>query len=980
MRKLIFVLLYLISHCAAAQSSDATLTTQNNTDIRQSIYNNKKAADMIKALIDSKGSLIGSNTWTAQNNFTAQVNLQSPLTTTTATSSFAAIRIGGYAGDPSSLSNGDIWLNTSSNYLNIRIAGITSGLLHGAVTSGYLAYGIGNNQLGTSSNLTYVSGKFTSAPTGSVAGFNVGSLAGNPSSLSNGDLWYNSSANELNARINGATVSLGSGSGGLTIGTSSITSGTTTKVLYNNSGILGEYTVSGSGNVAMTASPTFTGNPIAPTQSAGDNSTKIATTAYVESLVTNTGAEIGTFFSEAWSSLGSWSNVGTPSASVSGGQMTLAGTSSFTTNYIVNSGYGKFNQEFVEFTWTETVGTVDANSRGVAFGLQKQSAISLGSSIMVNVELTSTATGTIRWYESNSVTAVQSQSVALVPVAGDVLYCKLTVYPNKYVMQYSIGSTGKVAEGVYYLWPSIGYSATGVEYSSSYMAFINIGQSASTKHTIGSFAAKSKQRKNVDYLIIGNSIAGGYSNNYMFNRAPSVIQKNYGANVELLARGGNSINDFTTAEVALFNARKIIIMCAGTNDVTINGAATAWTDYQAFVTALGSLITVNAPSGYSIANGNLIFTTELPRPAVTSGINTFNANIISTYGIANVISTHGMLDDGAGNFKTGTTFDNVHPNDLGNSMLADGIARFLNLKISLQNQNTQLFLYQDPRQKVSFLGNDNFALSNSDFRMIGHNIFINPASTPAWQSATSGIGTVMYGQASTLGYAIYTNTIGANSVVSPSGRMVIDYSGNTVFGTTQSGVYRTTNAGSNITSNFMIDPANSLTSGNAWSYSTTEGFVATVANGTRRIAGIGIKPVNITTTAGSEVADLGLYSKASGGALSLVTTISATNGLSNAGNLTLTTLGNKILIKEGSGGFMGQAALTSGTNAITVSGVTTSTRCFTNLVTPSGTTNTTSYQCVCTSNTVTLRANIAAGTINTADASTLNYILFEPAP
>lgn len=98
------------------------------------------------------------------------------------------------------------------------------------------------------------------------------------------------------------------------------------------------------------------------------------------------------------------------------------------------------------------------------------------------------------------------------------------------------------------------------------------------------------------------------------------------------------------------------------------------------------------------------------------------------------------------------------------------------------------------------------------------------------------------------------------------------------------------------------------------------------------------------------------------------------------GNLILGTVGNKISIKEGSGGFMGQAALTAGTNAITVSGVTTSSRCFVQLVTPSGTTLTTEYQCVCTSNTVTIQANVAAGTINTADASTLNYIIFQPTP
>jgi len=55
----------------------------------------------------------------------------------------------------------------------------------------------------------------------------------------------------------------------LTVGGTPITSGTTTKVLYDNAGTLGEYTISGTGNVAMTTSPVFTtpniGTPSAAT-------------------------------------------------------------------------------------------------------------------------------------------------------------------------------------------------------------------------------------------------------------------------------------------------------------------------------------------------------------------------------------------------------------------------------------------------------------------------------------------------------------------------------------------------------------------------------------------------------------------------------------------------------------------------------------------------------------------------------------------
>ena len=47
------------------------------------------------------------------------------------------------------------------------------------------------------------------------------------------------------------------GGSGITIGTTTITGGTNTRVLYDNAGVVGEYTISGTGSVAMTTSPTF---------------------------------------------------------------------------------------------------------------------------------------------------------------------------------------------------------------------------------------------------------------------------------------------------------------------------------------------------------------------------------------------------------------------------------------------------------------------------------------------------------------------------------------------------------------------------------------------------------------------------------------------------------------------------------------------------------------------------------------------------
>lgn len=59
--------------------------------------------------------------------------------------------------------------------------------------------------------------------------------------------------------ISGTGADCGSGSGGITIGTTAITSGTNGRVLYDNSGVVGEMTTTGSGTVlALATSPSFT--------------------------------------------------------------------------------------------------------------------------------------------------------------------------------------------------------------------------------------------------------------------------------------------------------------------------------------------------------------------------------------------------------------------------------------------------------------------------------------------------------------------------------------------------------------------------------------------------------------------------------------------------------------------------------------------------------------------------------------------------
>lgn len=82
----------------------------------------------------------------------------------------------------------------------------------------------------------------------------------------------------------------GGGSSGLTVGTTPITSGTNTRVLYDNSGTVGEYAISGTGSVAMTNSPSFTTPNIGT--ATGDitgNAATVTTNANLTGDVTSTG-------------------------------------------------------------------------------------------------------------------------------------------------------------------------------------------------------------------------------------------------------------------------------------------------------------------------------------------------------------------------------------------------------------------------------------------------------------------------------------------------------------------------------------------------------------------------------------------------------------------------------------------------------------------------------------------------------------------
>ncbi len=137
----------------------------------------------------------------------------------------------------------------------------------------------------------------------------------------------------------------------------------------------------------------------------------------------------------------------------------------------------------------------------------------------------------------------------------------------------------------------------------------------------------------------------------------------------------------------------------------------------------------------------------------------------------------------------------------------------------------------------------------------------------------------------------------------------------------------------------------------------------------------GINRVRFTTDGGATTSELRFRDNTAGSdRLNLASTLATfTTPLSVTGNLTLSTAGNKLLVKEGSNAAMGNSTLVAGTVTVSNTLVTASSRIFLSRATTGGTVGHLSYTRVA-STSFTINSSSAT------DTSTIDWLIVEPSP
>ena len=393
----------------------------------------------------------------------------------------------------------------------------------------------------------------------------------------------------------------GSG-GGLTVGTSTITSGTTTRILYDNAGVLGEYTLTGTGTVAvMQTSPTLITPVLGVATSTSDAiggctiGTDVLCTTGTTTLngkTTVAGASFvlsGNISAPAWTTAGiRYANVvGTLTDTTSSGTVANAYTDVFGGSTIAASSATTFTNYYSAYIKVPVAGINVTLTKAWALGVDSLAVNGAGSAAAPSLAMNNFENST-GWYVTAAgkigftVSGVLKQDYGITTVA-QMTFPGIVNFGNTVNLTNTAAAIALRGGGTNLSSPSTGSLQHGLADSDT-----NAGIVAQTVRSQGTLAGGTADQAGKDFTLISSPGKGtGIGGNFIFQTAPA-------------GTTGTSVNAAVTALIIDSTSHLRVgattapaLTSCGTSP-TISGTDAAGL-VTAGTTATGCIITFNKP-------------------------------------------------------------------------------------------------------------------------------------------------------------------------------------------------------------------------------------------------------------------------------------------------------------------------------------------------------------------------------------------------
>lgn len=352
---------------------------------------------------------------------------------------------------------------------------------------------------------------------------------------------------------------------------------------------------------------------------------------------------------------------GTTTAVLDAGVLKISGTPAtlLPVDNVIFNNYITGLENFV-FSFDFIIKTNTNANEGVAIGFQADTAsipLPLRRDVYYHFRNTSSGLTGQTFRQFNSVTPTMFLS-AIAPVIDDEYRFTMTKVSNEFTIKLeNLTNPNSTDASITYTYAN----TTGdLMNSSSNLGIYHVGG----EHWIKNFKLSSTDLKDVDHIVIGDSMTQGYCSTILSDRWLDEVKS---ANPSLSFTKSAAQNDGPDTavnkndELVLINGSNAILFI-GTNQITQEGSTAALASYATMYTNLQA-------AGVT----SFIHLNALPRLGDTD-INVFNSQLAITYASDIVVDLNVIFNDGSDSllaiYDCG---DAVHPNDAGQTVISDAV-------------------------------------------------------------------------------------------------------------------------------------------------------------------------------------------------------------------------------------------------------------------------------------------------------------------